>query len=88
MPYPSGCGWTFCSRPRAAALAVAVVGVAALVFLLSRQGNVAGNQAAGDRANSAGAPVSFERMKLTRLTTTGKTSDAGPSRPTASTWLT
>jgi serine/threonine protein kinase/Tol biopolymer transport system component len=64
----------------AAALAVAAV-VAGLLLLVIRQGQVGGNQAVGDGRERAdlGAPVSFERMKLTRLTTTGKALDAAVS---------
>ena len=56
-----------------AVLVVVAVAGAGLLLLLARRGYFGRQQPAGS------APVSFERMKFTRLTTTGKTSDAAIS---------
>ncbi|HLL77057.1 MAG TPA: protein kinase [Pyrinomonadaceae bacterium] len=54
----------------AAALILIAVGGAALLLVLTRRDDAGGAQAAD------GSPVSFGRMRLTRLTTTGRASDA------------
>lgn len=67
---------SFVGRRKALAAFVAVALVASLgatAFLLSRGGRDAGEMAA------SGAAISFDNMRLTRLTTTGKTSDAAIS---------